>query len=80
MVLIKVADISNEARPMNVAEPWLDKLFKVRGFCIDWYLDVSVILVWFPNSRFPNGKWILSIFFSEFSHLDDRIPELLTHL
>ncbi|XP_065220841.1 high affinity cGMP-specific 3',5'-cyclic phosphodiesterase 9A [Planococcus citri] len=28
MVLIKVADISNEARPMNVAEPWLDKLFK----------------------------------------------------
>ncbi|XKL67659.1 hypothetical protein PGB90_003150 [Kerria lacca] len=28
MILIKVADISNEARPMNVAEPWLDKLFK----------------------------------------------------
>ncbi|ODN06139.1 High affinity cGMP-specific 3',5'-cyclic phosphodiesterase 9A [Orchesella cincta] len=26
MVLIKVADISNEARPMNVAEPWLDCL------------------------------------------------------
>ena len=26
MVLIKVADISNEARPMDVAEPWLDCL------------------------------------------------------
>lgn len=26
MVLIKVADISNEARPMEVAEPWLDRL------------------------------------------------------
>lgn len=26
MVLIKVADISNEARPMDVAEPWLDRL------------------------------------------------------
>lgn len=29
MVLIKVADISNEARPMEVAEPWLDKLLQV---------------------------------------------------
>lgn len=29
MVLIKVADISNEARPMNVAEPWLDCLLAV---------------------------------------------------
>lgn len=30
MILIKVADISNEARPMNVAEPWLDRLLTVR--------------------------------------------------
>lgn len=29
MVLIKVADISNEARPMEVAEPWLDRLLQV---------------------------------------------------
>jgi len=29
MVLIKVADISNEARPMDIAEPWLDCLFAV---------------------------------------------------
>lgn len=29
MVLIKVADISNEARPMHVAEPWLDRLLQV---------------------------------------------------
>ena len=28
MVLIKVADISNEARPMDVAEPWLDCLLQ----------------------------------------------------
>nr|XP_018913128.1 PREDICTED: uncharacterized protein LOC109041287 [Bemisia tabaci] len=28
MVLIKVADISNEARPMEVADPWLDKLLQ----------------------------------------------------
>jgi hypothetical protein len=30
MVLIKVADISNEARPMDVAEPWLDRLLQVK--------------------------------------------------
>jgi hypothetical protein len=28
MVLIKVADISNEARPLEVAEPWLDRLLQ----------------------------------------------------
>jgi len=28
MILIKVADISNEARPMDVAEPWLDRLLQ----------------------------------------------------
>ncbi|CAG2058475.1 unnamed protein product, partial [Timema podura] len=28
MILIKVADISNEARPLDVAEPWLDKLLQ----------------------------------------------------
>ncbi|XP_058801136.1 uncharacterized protein LOC131669918 isoform X2 [Phymastichus coffea] len=28
MILIKVADISNEARPMDVAEPWLDSLLQ----------------------------------------------------
>ena len=31
MVLIKVADISNEARPLNIAEPWLECLLEVRG-------------------------------------------------
>ncbi|CAH1240608.1 PDE9A [Branchiostoma lanceolatum] len=28
MILMKVSDISNEARPMDVAEPWLDCLLK----------------------------------------------------
>lgn len=36
MVLIKVADISNEARPMEVAEPWLDKLLQVCLFLSDF--------------------------------------------
>lgn len=29
MVLIKVADISNEARPLDIAEPWLECLMQV---------------------------------------------------
>lgn len=28
MVLIKVADISNEARPLDIAEPWLERLLQ----------------------------------------------------
>ncbi|KAJ6634640.1 High affinity cGMP-specific 3',5'-cyclic phosphodiesterase 9A, partial [Pseudolycoriella hygida] len=28
MILIKVADISNEARPMDIAEPWLERLLQ----------------------------------------------------
>jgi 3'5'-cyclic nucleotide phosphodiesterase len=28
MLLIKVADISNEARPLDIAEPWLDRLMQ----------------------------------------------------
>lgn len=28
MVLIKVSDISNEARPMDIAEQWLDRLLQ----------------------------------------------------
>lgn len=28
MILMKVADISNEARPMEVAEPWIDRLLE----------------------------------------------------
>lgn len=27
-IMVKVSDISNEARPMAVAEPWLDRLLQ----------------------------------------------------
>ena len=27
-IMIKVSDVSNEARPMEVAEPWLDCLLQ----------------------------------------------------
>ena len=37
-IMIKVSDVSNEARPMEVAEPWLDCLLQeffiqVKSFC-----------------------------------------------
>lgn len=41
MILIKVSDISNEARPMEVAEPWLDCLLQ------EFYNQVSRLLVEF---------------------------------
>lgn len=41
MILIKVSDISNEARPMEVAEPWLDCLLQ------EFYNQVSRSLVQF---------------------------------
>lgn len=28
MIIMKVSDISNEARPMEVAEPWIDRLLQ----------------------------------------------------
>lgn len=41
MILIKVSDISNEARPMEVAEPWLDCLLQ------EFYNQVLILNVCF---------------------------------
>ena len=35
-IMIKVSDVSNEARPMEVAEPWLDCLLQ------EFFIQVSV--------------------------------------
>ena len=64
MVLIKVADISNEARPMEVAEPWLDRLLqeffaqsaaeKLEGLPVTPFM-VSWNINWhFPGLNFTN--------------------------
>lgn len=55
MVLIKVADISNEARPLEVAEPWLDRLLqeffaqsaaeKLEGLPVTPFMVSSIIFV-----------------------------------
>lgn len=45
MVLIKVADISNEARPLDIAEPWLECLMQVRseegGYLVE-YIEIFI--------------------------------------
>lgn len=52
MIMIKVSDISNEARPMDVAEPWLDCLLQeffnqvnIANFVLCWkqYSTVFVL-------------------------------------
>ena len=40
-IMIKVSDVSNEARPMEVAEPWLDCLLQ------EFFIQVKLI-VYFP--------------------------------
>jgi len=37
-IMIKVSDVSNEARPMEVAEPWLDCLLQ------EFFIQVNYIL------------------------------------
>lgn len=51
MILMKVADISNEARPLGVAEPWLDCLlsefFNQVGGSTPYSVCVELTVFWF---------------------------------
>lgn len=40
-IMVKVSDISNEARPMAVAEPWLDCLLQEFFNQVIYYLEVK---------------------------------------
>ena len=44
-IMVKVSDISNEARPMAVAEPWLDCLLQ------EFFNQVFFLLSWFTDSH-----------------------------
>jgi hypothetical protein len=52
MVLIKVADISNEARPMDVAEPWLDRLLQVMPVYLP-LLDIAAVVEFIFTFKSP---------------------------
>ncbi|XP_059489350.1 high affinity cGMP-specific 3',5'-cyclic phosphodiesterase 9A [Neocloeon triangulifer] len=81
MVLIKVADISNEARPMEVAEPWLDRLLqefftqsdkeKLEGLPVTPFMDRDKVTK--PSSQ---CSFIGLVLLPLFEALANLLPEL----
>ncbi|KAM9850644.1 high affinity cGMP-specific 3',5'-cyclic phosphodiesterase 9A [Aulostomus maculatus] len=77
MVLIKVSDISNEARPMEVAEPWLDCLLqefynqsdveKLEGLPVTPFMDRDKITK--PSSQTGFIRFVLLPLFVELANL-----------
>ncbi|XP_076289942.1 phosphodiesterase 9 [Lasioglossum baleicum] len=81
MILIKVADISNEARPMEVAEPWLDMLLqeffkqsdaeKLEGLPVTPFMDRDKVTK--PSSQV---SFIGLVLLPLFESLGELLPEL----
>ncbi|XP_043249700.1 cAMP-specific 3',5'-cyclic phosphodiesterase 4D [Colletes gigas] len=81
MILIKVADISNEARPMEVAEPWLDRLLqeffkqsdmeKLEGLPVTPFMDRDKVTK--PSSQV---SFIGLVLIPLFEALGELLPEL----
>ncbi|KAH8338101.1 hypothetical protein KR059_008290 [Drosophila kikkawai] len=81
MILIKVADISNEARPMDVAEPWLDRLLqeffaqsaaeKSEGLPVTPFMDPDKVSK--PGSQV---RFIGLVLLPLFEALGELVPEL----
>ncbi|CAG11211.1 unnamed protein product, partial [Tetraodon nigroviridis] len=77
MILIKVSDISNEARPMEVAEPWLDCLLqefynqsdveKLEGLPVTPFMDRDKVTK--PSSQTGFIRFILLPLFIELANL-----------
>ncbi|XP_077584315.1 high affinity cGMP-specific 3',5'-cyclic phosphodiesterase 9A isoform X2 [Stigmatopora nigra] len=77
MILIKVSDISNEARPMEVAEPWLDCLLeefynqsdveKLEGLPVTPFMDRDKITK--PSSQTGFIRFVLLPLFVELANL-----------
>ncbi|XP_077392464.1 high affinity cGMP-specific 3',5'-cyclic phosphodiesterase 9A isoform X3 [Festucalex cinctus] len=77
MILIKVSDISNEARPMEVAEPWLDCLLqefynqsdaeKLEGLPVTPFMDRDKITK--PSSQTGFIRFVLLPLFIELANL-----------
>ncbi|XP_031637480.1 high affinity cGMP-specific 3',5'-cyclic phosphodiesterase 9A isoform X2 [Contarinia nasturtii] len=82
MVLIKVADISNEARPMDIAEPWLERLLqeffaqsaaeKSEGLPVTPFMDPDKVSK--PGSQV---RFIGLVLLPLFEALGDLLPELI---
>ncbi|XP_053724153.1 high affinity cGMP-specific 3',5'-cyclic phosphodiesterase 9A-like isoform X4 [Synchiropus splendidus] len=76
-IMVKVSDISNEARPMAVAEPWLDCLLqeffnqsdseKSRGLPVTPFMDRDTVSK--PSSQTNFIRFVLIPLFSELTNL-----------
>nr|CAI5866500.1 unnamed protein product [Callosobruchus analis] len=85
MVLIKVSDISNEARPMEVAEPWLDKLLqeffkqsdaeKLEGLPVTPFMDREKITK--PSSQCSFIGFVLLPLFEALGELFEELQDLI---
>lgn len=82
MILIKVADISNEARPMDIAEPWLERLLqeffaqsaaeKSEGLPITPFMDPDKVSK--PGSQV---RFIGLVLLPLFEALGQLLPEII---
>nr|CAH7756030.1 unnamed protein product [Callosobruchus chinensis] len=85
MVMIKVSDISNEARPMEVAEPWLDKLLqeffkqsdaeKLEGLPVTPFMDREKITK--PSSQCSFIGFVLLPLFEALGELFEELQDLI---
>lgn len=85
MVLIKVADISNEARPMHVAEPWLDRLLqeffkqsdaeKMEGLPVTPFMDPNKITK--PSSQCSFIGFVLLPLFEALGALLPQLQDMI---
>ncbi|KAK1165913.1 high affinity cGMP-specific 3',5'-cyclic phosphodiesterase 9A-like isoform X1 [Acipenser oxyrinchus oxyrinchus] len=85
MTMIKVSDISNEARPMDVAEPWLDCLLqeffnqsdmeKLEGLPVSPFMDRDKVTK--PSSQTGFIRFVLFPLFMELANL---FPNLEQHI
>lgn len=87
MVLIKVSDISNEARPMDVAEPWLDCLLqeffeqsdreKMEGLPVTPFMDRDKITK--PSSQCSFIGFVLLPLFEAIGRLYPELDVIKTN-
>ncbi|XP_070814137.1 high affinity cGMP-specific 3',5'-cyclic phosphodiesterase 9A-like isoform X2 [Chaetodon trifascialis] len=76
-IMVKVSDISNEARPMSVAEPWLDCLLqeffnqsdteKLKGLPVTPFMDRDKVSK--PSSQTSFIRFVLLPLFTELTKL-----------
>ncbi|KAM4731337.1 LOW QUALITY PROTEIN: high affinity cGMP-specific 3',5'-cyclic phosphodiesterase 9A [Anableps anableps] len=87
MILIKVSDISNEARPMEVAEPWLDCLLqeffnqsdmeKLEGLPVTPFMDRDKVTK--PSSQIGFIRFVLLPLFMELANLFPCLEQHIIH-